>query len=186
MASFRPLKFLKAAGTLGITSVALAVVLFAVSIVEHVRDKNVPAYVFIYLAAICFAVGAYMAWSAEADKLDEERAKNQKPLLKVELIAAFFDVSKVPGTQDAQVHVYAYLRVANLNDAPTLIKSGVLRMVVGGVEHTGRGDDSGVAGNWLEHNSGFRLGAKRRAAFSLRPTRPCEGLSPTSVGSIPW
>jgi hypothetical protein len=66
MASFRPLKFTKAAGTLGVTSVALSVVLFVLSIVEHVRDKNVPAYVFIYLAAIFFAVGAYMTWSAAA------------------------------------------------------------------------------------------------------------------------
>jgi hypothetical protein len=163
MRSLRPLEFIRAAGALGGTSVALSVVLFVVSMVEHKRDKSVPAYWFICLAPLFFAIGAYLAWSAERDKLEEERAKNQKPLLKIEMRAAFFEVSPVQGTQRLQVHIITYLRVTNLSEPRTLIKCGTLTMVVGGVEHLGTGDDGSVSGGWVEHNSAFRLGGEMKA-----------------------
>jgi hypothetical protein len=161
MANFRPFEFIRAAGKLGATSVALAIVLFVISIVEHEREKNFPVYWFICLAALFVAIGAYLAWSAERDKWEEEKAKNQKPLLTIELIAAFFDVSKIQGTQNLQVHIYTYLRVANLRDPCTLIKDGSLTLVVGGVEYTGKGDDVCKSGNWLGHNTKFRLGGEK-------------------------
>jgi hypothetical protein len=177
MANFRPFKFIKAAGTLGITSVALSVALFLVSIIEHESDKNVPAYWFIYLAPLFFAVGAYLAWSAERDKWEEERSKNQKPELSIDLMAAFFDTYQPPSTHDLWIHVYAYLRVANLREPPTLIKQGSLTMTVGGVKHTGKGDDVSISGGWLEHNSAFKLGGEKKGSVFSETYTPVRRLT---------
>lgn len=177
VANFRPLKFLKAAGSLGVTSVALSFVLFAVSIVEHERDKNLPAYVFICLAPVFFAFGAYLAWSAERDNYEKEEEKNQKPDLAIELRAAFFDVSQIPLTQNVQVHIYLYLSVANLRQTPTRIRSGSLTLTVGGVEYTGHGDDLSVAGNYLEHNTAFRLGGEKKGSVFSETFTPVRRLT---------
>jgi hypothetical protein len=175
--NFRPFKFIKAAGTLGATSVALSVVLFIISIVEHVVGGNLQAYWFSYLAPVFFAFGAYLAWSAERDELEKEMGKNQKPLLNIQLIKAFFDVSKIPGTQKIQVHIYTYLRVANLRETRTLIKGGVLTLVVGGVECTGQGDDVSVSGGWLEHGTPFRLGGEKTGSVFSEVYTPVRRLT---------
>jgi hypothetical protein len=177
MANFRPLSFIRAAGTLGATSVALSVVLFVVSIVEHERDKNVPAYWFIYLAPAFFAVGAYLAWSAERDKWEEEKAKNQKPELSIDLIAAFWDTYQPPGTCYVWIHVYAYLRVANLREPPTLIKQGCLTMTIGDVEYSGNGDDVSISGGWLEHNTAFKLGGEKKGSVFSETYTPVRRLT---------
>ncbi len=176
MRRLRLFKFIKASGALGATSVGFCIVSFVISIVEHVRDKNVPAYVFALLAPVFFAFGAYLAWSAENEKWEAEKALNKRPSLKIEVRGAFFDVSKVPGTQNAQVHIHAYLRVANLRETPTLIKRGVLTLLVGGVEYTGQGDDISKTGSWLEHNSDFRLGGDKKGEVFSNTFSPVRRL----------
>jgi hypothetical protein len=71
----RLFQFAKAAGALGLTSVAAAVVFLFVSIFEHTQDKNVEAYSFIVIAALLLCNGAFLAWSAEHQLVEEKTAK---------------------------------------------------------------------------------------------------------------
>lgn len=154
------IRFMRAAGTVGLGSVSLAIVLFAISIYEHLRDKNVPAYWLLFAAAVSFCFGAYRAWASEHEALTREVGKNVKPLLKIELAGSLFDVAKVPHRNELQVHVFAYLKVTNRHDPETLIKDGTLVMTVDGTRYVGKGDDNSVKGNAIEHVSGLRIGGE--------------------------
>lgn len=156
----RILRFVQAAGSLGAGSVVLSIVLLGISVEEHLRDKNVPAYWLLFAAVIAFTFGAYRAWANENEALADELEKNSKPLLNIELAGTFFDVSKVPNKNQLQVHVYAYLKVTNLNSPETLIKDGTLVMTVDGMRCKGVGDDSSIKGNAVEHISNFRVGGE--------------------------
>jgi hypothetical protein len=158
--NFQILRFLRSAGNFGWGSVALAVVLFGISIEEHFRDKNAPAYWLVLVAAVSFTLGAFRAWANDHEAYENEVAKNARPRLMIELAASFFDLSRLPNTNDIQVHVLAYLRVTNLNSPETLIKDGTLVMTVGDIRYKGNGDDISVKGNAIEHVSGFRLGGE--------------------------
>ena len=156
------IKFLKAAGYIGLGSVGLAIVLLAISIDEHLRDKNVPSYWLMLIAALGFAFGAYRAWATEHEAYQSEVAKNTKPSLQIEMAAVFFDVSPNPDVPQLQVrlHIYTYLRVTNLTNPQTIIKDGYLVMTVGGSQYKGMGDDKGIQGNALEHISDFKIGGE--------------------------
>jgi len=160
MKSIRFFRFVRAAGSLGGGSVGLAILLFSISIEEHLRDKNVPAYWLILTAAVAFTFGAYRAWASEDDAHTSATQKTDKPSLNIELVGAFFDTEKVEGTNALQVLVLAYLKVTNLNFAETLIKDGVLEMTVEGVRYKGAGDNSAVKGNSIEHVTDFRIGGE--------------------------
>jgi hypothetical protein len=153
------IRFLRSAGAIGGGSVGLAIVLFAVSIVEHFIDKNINAYWFVLVGAAFFAFGSYTAWERKQEALTKEIERNTKPSLNIELKGAFFDNSKMPNNE-LQTHIYAYLKVTNVNDPETLIKDGTLVMTVGGTRHKGIGDDSSVKGNVIEHISNFRVGGE--------------------------
>jgi len=156
------IKFLKAAGYIGLGSVSLAIVLLAISIDEHLRDKNVPSYCLMLIATLGFAFGAYRAWATEYEAHQSEAAKNIKPSLQIEMAGVFFDLSPNPDVQQLQVrlHIYTYLRITNLNNPGTIIKDGYLVMTVGGCQYKGIGDDIGVQGNALEHISDFKIGGE--------------------------
>jgi len=156
----RIFRFVQAAGSLGTGSVGLAIVLLGISVEEHLRDKNVPAYWLMLAAAVSFAFGAYRAWLNEHIALVVEREENSRPLLKIELTGSFFDVSKMPNKNELQVHVCAYLRVTNLNSPETLIKDGTLVMSVERARYKGVGDDISVKANAIEHISDFRIGGE--------------------------
>jgi hypothetical protein len=156
----RLLQFFKAAGRIGGGSVVLAIVLFLISIEEHLSARNVPAAWLIFLGCMVFCYGACAAWSNEHDAHIHEIEKNLKPLLQIELLGSFFDVSKMPNKNELQVHVYAYLRVTNTGHPDTLIKNGTLTMTVGGNRHTGAGEDISVKGNSIKHVSNFKIGGE--------------------------
>ena len=82
-------RFFAASGRLGGGSVAFAVVLFSVSIYEHVNDRNIPAYWLEGLGVLAFCFGALVAWNEEHKKLIAEMNKNQKPLLEGEIVEAY-------------------------------------------------------------------------------------------------
>ena len=156
----RVFQFIKATGRLGGGSVALAIVLFGISIYEHLIEKSLSAYWLVLAAGVFFAIGAYDAWASADNALAREIDKNTKPLLKIELVRAFFDVSKVANENQLQTHVYAYLKVANLNTPATLIKDGSLVLTLEGRRYKGFGDDATRTGNALEHVSDFKLGGE--------------------------
>ena len=154
------IRFVKAAGSIGGGSVGLAIVLFVVSIYEHFRDKNIPAYWLLLAAAVFFTFGAYRGWASEHEAFTNEVEKNGKPLLNIELMGCSFDVSKILNKNELQVHVYAYLKVTNLNSPETIIKDGTLVMAVDGNRHRGVGDDNSVKGNAIEHFGEFQVGGE--------------------------
>src|SRR5713226_3717965 len=119
-------QFVTASVKLGGGSVILAILLFSISIVEHIRNQNVAAYSLVFIAALFFCVGTYLAWSEERDQYEREVATNAKPDLQLELLAAFWDPTRIPGTNELQLNIYAYMRVTNLREPETLIKSGSL------------------------------------------------------------
>jgi len=61
-------RFIKAAGLLGGGSVVLAILLFLITIIEHIRDHNVEVFYLVLLAAVFFCFGAYQAWHDENRK----------------------------------------------------------------------------------------------------------------------
>jgi hypothetical protein len=89
----RFLGFIAAAGIYGVASVVIATLLFAISIYEHTRDKNVVSYVFVATAALVFCIGAFIAWLKENTKYEAEKAKHDEPnfVLRVESILTFYD-----------------------------------------------------------------------------------------------
>jgi len=94
----RFLSFLAAAGNYGVVSVAITAVLLTISIIEHTRDKNVVAYWLLFIAALVFCVGAYIAWSEENKKLEAEKAKHDAPkfTLNIEtIVTAYWEQSNI-------------------------------------------------------------------------------------------
>jgi hypothetical protein len=158
--NIRVFQFLKATGRLGGGSVALALVLFGISIYEHLIEKNLSAYWLVLAAGVFFAFGAYDAWRSADSALAQEVGKSTKPLLKIELVRAFFDVSKVGNQNQLQTHIYTYLKLTNLTAPATLIRDGSLVLTVDGGRYTGIGHDATTTGNALEHVTDFKLGGE--------------------------
>jgi hypothetical protein len=73
------MRFIVTAGTWGLLSMLASVALLAISIVEHVREKNVTSYVLLFFAALAFGVGAFIAWHEENKKYEAERTKHDNP-----------------------------------------------------------------------------------------------------------
>ncbi|HXT86279.1 MAG TPA: hypothetical protein VN745_04575 [Verrucomicrobiae bacterium] len=73
------LGFLAAAGAYGVASVVIAFILFFISVYEHAHNQNVAAYVLILVGASIFCIGAFIAWSAENNKYEVEKAKHDAP-----------------------------------------------------------------------------------------------------------
>ena len=76
--------------------VLIAAILFGISIYEHANNKNVGFYVFVCTAALAFCVGAYIAWSKENRKYEEEKKKHDEPNfgLRIETIITHWDAER--------------------------------------------------------------------------------------------
>jgi len=81
------IRFVVTAGTWGMLSMVAAVALFVISIVEHVREKNVTSYVLCALAAAISFVGGFLAWREENKKYEVEKAQHDSPNFKLDLIS---------------------------------------------------------------------------------------------------
>jgi hypothetical protein len=92
----RWLEFFKAAGLLGGGSVIFGLLLFAIAVWEHWKERNVPPYVLLASGIAFFCFGMYRAWSKERDDKEAAVAENQSPRfeIKIEQTATFFDPSK--------------------------------------------------------------------------------------------
>jgi hypothetical protein len=75
----RWLEFFKTAGLLGGSSAIFAVVLFAIAVWEHYKDKNVPASWLVGSGVFFFAFGLYKAWSKERDDKEAALARIERP-----------------------------------------------------------------------------------------------------------
>lgn len=65
----------------------ISAVVFAVSIAEHVKGRNLTSYVLVCMAALMFSVGAFIAWSEENKKYEIEKAKHDNPNLELEIVS---------------------------------------------------------------------------------------------------
>src|SRR5258708_9530221 len=83
MLRYRFFEFLRTAGSLGWGSVVLAVILFTITIFEHIRDHNVTAFVVCFLGVFFFCLGAYLAWSKE--RVARNVAENARAIAEAEL-----------------------------------------------------------------------------------------------------
>jgi hypothetical protein len=72
-------EFFKTAGLLGAGSVIFALVLFAIAIWEHYKDKNVPASWLAAAGILFFGIGLYQAWSKERDEKEAAQARFEAP-----------------------------------------------------------------------------------------------------------
>lgn len=68
-------QFLVAAGALGGGSVILAIILFIVAVIEHLRDRNVGAAWLFMIGCLAFCFGSFAAWKDERASLDERTAQ---------------------------------------------------------------------------------------------------------------
>ena len=83
----RFIQFLISAGSAGVTSMVVALVLFVISIVEHVRGANLTSYVLVCVAALMFSVGAYSAWAKEHEQYESEKEKHDNPNLELNVVS---------------------------------------------------------------------------------------------------
>lgn len=154
------LRFVRAAGRIGASSVFFAILLFTISVYEHFIGKNLSAYWFVLAAGVFFTLGAFTAWLNIDRELRLEKSPHVGARLHIELVRAFFDVSKVENRNVLQLHIYTYLRVTNMNPIDTLIKSGAIELTVEGKQYRGSDDDVSRVGNSLEHVTDFKLGGE--------------------------
>jgi len=119
------LQFIKAAGEWGWTSVIGTAILVAVSVLEHVRDHNLTAYVFVILAAALFCLGAFKAWDAERGKLEAFVQAAKKPQIEGTIVAGFIDAKKFLGFGSEQLqdlaegsYVSFFVRAVNHSECP--------------------------------------------------------------------
>lgn len=75
----RWLEFIRTAGLLGGGSVLLAVVLFAIGIWEHYKEKNVPSMWLVATGVCSFAYGLYQAWAKERDAKEVALSQIESP-----------------------------------------------------------------------------------------------------------
>ena len=89
--------FVKAAGEWGWTSVVGTAILVFISILEHVRDHGLEAYLFVLFAAGLFCWGAFKAWDAERAKRESIEQSARKPLIQGSVVASYVDAKKYLG-----------------------------------------------------------------------------------------
>jgi hypothetical protein len=85
MDKLRPIEFVKTAGLLGGGRVVLAIILMGIAIWEHIHGKNAATFIFGLLVVVFFCFGAYVAWSKERDKYEQEARKHEQPNLQLTL-----------------------------------------------------------------------------------------------------
>lgn len=85
----RFLQFIKTAGGIGGGSVILAIACFAITVEEHLSNRNVPAAVFGFLTVGFFCFGAFQAWNKEREARVEleRRYFDERPELVLEIIS---------------------------------------------------------------------------------------------------
>jgi hypothetical protein len=78
-------EFIQTAGLLGGGSVLLSIILFGITIWEHVKGENIASAVLGVLVIVFFCVGAFIAWLQERKKFETEALKHEQPNLKLTL-----------------------------------------------------------------------------------------------------
>jgi len=115
------------------------------SILEHLWDKNLASYVFLFLAAAVFCWGAYAAWDDADKKIKElkEKLSDRYPRLVGEIVLGYLDFGKqcdkgrwVDSASGAVATFY--VKIVNHSTQDAWLMSGPgLRMTIGGTEYVG-------------------------------------------------
>lgn len=112
MIRWRIWDFLKAAGRLGGSSVIFALLLFAICLWEHYRQKNVPASWLAGTALLFFCYGCYLAWQRE-----NERAVAASARLAKETPQLCLAITSALNVYDAEVDLHVFVLSILLGNA---------------------------------------------------------------------
>jgi hypothetical protein len=127
-------------------------------------------------AVILGFFSAYRVWRGEYDRAERELARHTRPQIVPEVLACFWDVSKLEGTNVLQTYIYAFIGLVNLTDVDTLIKQYELE-----VSWQGNEGDS-VAG---VNDSAFLGGKIRYPGQPVIPgSRHEDGVTLTPISTI--
>jgi hypothetical protein len=129
---------------------------FAIAALRTTSQVQRILYAVLAFLAAWFA--AYRIWLREYNRAETELQRNALPELKIELLAIFWDVSKIGNTNDLQIHVHAYLRVTNVREPETIIKGTKLSLSVLDHQYSVANDPPDRTINFMAHNTQFRVG----------------------------
>jgi hypothetical protein len=100
-------EFFRTAGLLGGGSVIFALVLFAIAVWEHYKDKNVPASWLVACGVLFFGIGLYQAWSKERDEKEAAQARIESPNFE-------FSVGTIIWRYDPQTQLSVFFVLASI------------------------------------------------------------------------
>jgi hypothetical protein len=130
--------FLATAGKEGMALMGSGLASFIGGVVQNVRGSSLSSLGLVILAVLLFGWGAYITWSREHTKLQEEEAKNGKPEIKIRLLGALHHVIALDNTLYlGPSFVTVHIGLVNVRHAPTTIKGYGLKIFLGRGEFTG-------------------------------------------------
>jgi hypothetical protein len=138
-------QFLKAAGTYGGGSVLLAILLFGISIGEHIKDKNVSVGWLEWVALVFFCFGAYKAWDNTDKKLRDANTllDETKPRIEGKIWLGYLDAGKLHEGQKwddvaTGCTITLYIDATNLNNQEAWFRAAPeLKITMAGREYEG-------------------------------------------------
>lgn len=141
-----------------------ASLLFTVLSLIFAFQQGDVKWFFLLSATICSVYSAYHVWSVERKELNEERARNQRPEIKGELLEAHFrDAISQGGKHPHYLDYYITLKVhlVNIRQVPTTIKEFALKVETGSGEYFAR------INRWKQGDLAQRKTEKRYGFFNL-------------------
>lgn len=130
--------FLATAGKEGMTLMGSGIASFIGGVVQNVRGSSLSSLALVIVAVLLFGWGAYITWSREHAKLQEEQAKNEKPEIKIRLIEVLHHVIALDNTlYVGPSFVTLHVGLVNVRHVPTTIKGYALKIFLERSEFTG-------------------------------------------------
>jgi hypothetical protein len=121
-------------------------------------------WLFFLAATLCFVYGAYHVWSVEQKELNAERARNQRPEIKGELLEAHFRSAISQGAKHPNYldyYVTLKLHLVNIRQVSTTIKEFLLKVETNSGEYFAR------TNRWKQGDLAQRKEEKRYGFFNL-------------------
>jgi hypothetical protein len=147
----------------GRMSGSASLLLTFLSIIFAFQQGDAKWYFFL-AATLCFVYGAYHVWSVEREELNAERARNQRPEVKGELLETHFrQAISQGGKHPNYLDYYITLKVhlVNIRQVSTTIKEFVLKV------ETSSGEYFAHINRWKQGDLAQRKEEKRYGFFNL-------------------
>jgi hypothetical protein len=135
--------FLSTAGKEGMALMGSGIASFIGGVVQNVRGSSPSSLALVIVAVLLFGWGAYITWSREHAKLQEEQAKNEKPEIKIRLLGALHHIlhteseKGVTSVFTSPSFVTLYVGLVNMRQVPTTINGYKLKVFLERAEFSG-------------------------------------------------